>query len=184
LTMVPPFDHPWIIAGQGTLGLEILRERPDVAAVVVPIGGGGLAAGVAAAIKLSHAHVAVIGVEPSGADAMKRSVEAGMPVVLSSVKTIADGLMPVRPGDLTFAHVREFVDVIVTVDDPAIARAVGWIFDHAHLVAEPSGAATTAAVLEGHALRDLDRDAPIVAIISGGNMAMEMMPAVRELGKI
>ncbi len=97
--MVPPFDHEWIIAGQGTAGLEILDQCPDVAAVLVPIGGGGLAAGVAAAIKQSRPDVKVIGVEPAGAAAMKVSVDAGHPVTLPKTETIADGLMPVRPGD-------------------------------------------------------------------------------------
>ena len=110
LTMVPPFDHEWIIAGQGTAGLEILEQRPDVAAVLVPIGGGGLAAGVAAAIKQSKPSVRVIGVEPTGAAAMKASLDAGHPVTLARTESVADGLMPVRPGDLTFAHVKAFVD--------------------------------------------------------------------------
>src|SRR5688572_7928284 len=149
LTMVPPFDHEWIIAGQGTLGLELLEQCPDMAAVVVPIGGGGLAAGVAAAIKQTRPAVKVIGVEPAGAAKMRASLDAGHPVTLSSTATIADGLMPVRPGDLTFAHARRFIDRVITVDDPAIAEAVLWIFAHAKIVAEPSGAATTAAVRSG-----------------------------------
>ena len=128
LTMVPPFDHEWIIAGQGTAGLEILEQRPDVAAVLVPIGGGGLVSGVAAAVKQSRPDVKVIGVEPLGAAAMKASVDAGHLVTLPSTHTIADGLMPVRPGDLTFAHVQKFVDAVITVDDPAIVDAVLWIF--------------------------------------------------------
>jgi threonine dehydratase len=173
LTMVPPFDHEWIIAGQGTAGLEILEQRPDVAAVLVPIGGGGLAAGVAAAIKLSKPDVAVIGVEPVGAAAMKESVEAGHPVTLARTATIADGLMPVRPGDLTFAHVQKFVDHVITVEDTDIIRAVLWIFEHARLVAEPSGAATTAAVLSGALDAVLPAAGPVVAIVSGGNMAPE-----------
>ena len=173
LTMVPPFDHEWIIAGQGTAGLEILEQCPDVAAVLVPIGGGGLAAGVSAAIKQSAPHVAVIGVEPSGAAKMKASVDAGHPVTLPKTETIADGLMPVRPGDLTFAHVKKFVDLIITVEDPDIVKAVLWIFSNAHLVAEPSGAATTAAVLSGALDAAIDVKGPIVAIVSGGNMAAE-----------
>lgn len=178
LTMVPPFDHPWIIAGQGTAGLEILTQQPDVAAVLVPIGGGGLAAGVSAAIKQLAPHVTVIGVEPTGADAMKRSLAAGVPVTLDRVETIADGLMPVRPGDLTFAHLQAFADAVVTVDDAAIARAVLWLAEHAKLIVEPSGAATVAAVLEGaiHARVPLDR--PIVAIVSGGNMSLETLAAL------
>ena len=175
LTMVPPFDHEWIIAGQGTAGLEILEQCPDVAAVVVPIGGGGLVAGVAAAIKQSHPAVKVIGVEPVGAAAMKASVDAGHLVTLPRTETVADGLMPVRPGDLTFAHVQRFVDAVVTVDDPAIIDAVLWIFAAAKIVAEPSGAATTAAVLTGAVDAAARVDGPIVAIVSGGNMGVEKL---------
>jgi threonine dehydratase len=171
LTMVPPFDHEWIIAGQATAGLEILAQQPDVAAVLVPIGGGGLAAGVAAAIKLSTPDVLVIGVEPSGAAAMKDSVDAGHPVTLPKTDTIADGLMPVRPGDLTFAHVQKFIDCVITVEDRDIISAVLWIFENAKVVAEPSGAATTAAVLGGALDSAIRVDGPIVAVISGGNMS-------------
>jgi threonine dehydratase len=170
LTMVPPFDHEWIIAGQGTAGLEILEQRPDVAAVLVPIGGGGLVSGVAAAIKQSRPDVKVVGVEPVGAAAMKASVDAGHLVTLPSTHSIADGLMPVRPGELTFAHVQKFVDAVITVDDPAIVDAVLWIFASAKLVAEPSGAATTAAVLSGALDAAVRVSGPVVAIISGGNM--------------
>jgi threonine dehydratase len=177
LTMVPPFDHEWIIAGQGTAGLEILEQRPDVAVVVVPIGGGGLAAGVAAAIKQSKPSVRVIGVEPVGAAAMKASLEAGRPVTLARTESVADGLMPVRPGDLTFAHVKAFVDRVVTVDDPQIINAVRWTFEQAKIVAEPSGAASVAAALDDtlHRALSLDRRDPMVAIVSGGNIALEKL---------
>jgi threonine dehydratase len=175
LTMVPPFDHEWIIAGQGTAGLEILDQRPDVGTVVVPIGGGGLVAGVAAAVKLSRPRVRVIGVEPEGAAAMKASVEAGHPVTLEKTETIADGLMPVRPGDLTFAHVREFVDDIVTVTDLQILDAVLWLFSNAKIVAEPSGAASVAAALTAKPRMA----APIVAIVSGGNIGLDRLEELR-----
>jgi len=175
LTIVPPFDHEWIIAGQATAGLEILEQQPDVAAIVVPIGGGGLVAGVAAAIKPSHPDVRIVGVEPTGAAAMKASVDAGRPVTLPQTNSVADGLMPVRPGDLTFAHVRDLVNVVVTVDDEAIVDAVLWIFTNAKIVAEPSGAASVAAVLSG-AVDVPDRiEGPIVAIVSGGNMDLERL---------
>jgi threonine dehydratase len=177
LTMVPPFEHEWIIAGQGTVGLEILDQRPDVAAVVVPIGGGGLVAGVAAAIKQSNPGVRVIGVEPSGAAAMKASVDAGRAVTLPSTQSVADGLMPVRPGDLTLAHVQAYVDAVITVDDPDIVKAVLWMFREAKVVSEPSGAAAVAAVLTGAVDRvvALKASDPIVAIVSGGNIAIERL---------
>jgi threonine dehydratase len=176
LTMVPPFDHEWIIAGQGTTALEILEQCPDVAAVLVPIGGGGLAAGVSTAIKLSRPSVRVIGVEPAGAAAMKASLEAGYAITLDRTHSIADGLMPVRPGDLTFAHVRRFIDAVVTVDDGQIADAVLWLFDKASVLTEPSGAATVAAALAGAA----QVDGPVVAIVSGGNVTMERLEELRK----
>ena len=171
LTMVPPFDHEWIIAGQGTAGLEILEQQPDVAAVLVPIGGGGLVAGVAAAIKQTRPDVKVIGVEPAGAAAMKASVDAGYAVTLDRTDSIADGLMPVRPGDLTYAHVRAYVDRIVTVTDAQIIDAVLWTFEKAKIVAEPSGAATVAAALAAEA----GVEGPVVAIVSGGNMGLDRL---------
>lgn len=169
LTMVPPFDHEWIIAGQGTLGLEILEQCPSVETVLVPVGGGGLLAGVGAAIKHTRPSTRVVGVEPAGAAAMKASLEAGYAVTLPTTASVADGLMPVRPGDLTYAHAREFVDEIVTVDDDAIIDAVLWLFESAEIVAEPSGAATVAAALAGAA------KGATVAIVSGGNIDMEKL---------
>ena len=169
LTMVPPFDHPEIIAGQGTVGLEIMADAPQVDTVYVPIGGGGLIAGVAAAVKRARPAARVIGVEPVGAAAMARSVEAGAPVTLDSVASVADGLLPVRPGDLTFAHVAAFVDDIVTVEDDAIESAVRWLATRAKLVVEPSGAATVAAVLFS-GRRDARADGVAVAVLSGGNI--------------
>lgn len=177
LTMVPPFDHPWIIAGQGTAGLEILDQCPDVASVFVPIGGGGLVAGVAAALKQTRPEIKVIGVEPEGATAMKQSVDAGRPVTLPKTETIADGLMPVRPGDLPFAHVREFVDDIVTVTDLQIADTVLWLFANVKIVVEPSGAATVAAALTAKPRPP----APAVAIVSGGNLGMDKLEELRKL---
>jgi threonine dehydratase len=174
LTIVPPFDHPWIVAGQGTAGLEILEQRPDVAAVLVPIGGGGLAAGVAAAIKLSRPGVRVIGVEPAGAAKMKSSLDAGHPVTLDRSQSVADGLLPVRPGDLTFALVQQFVDEVVTVDDRAIIDAVLWLESSAKIVVEPSGAASVAAALAG-----AGAPGPAVAIISGGNIDPERLEEFR-----
>ena len=177
LTLVQPFDHEWIVAGQGTVGRELLEQCPTVATVVVPVGGGGLAAGLSAAIKLAKPEVRVVGVEPVGAATMTASLEAGQPVTLEKVSSLADGLLPVRPGDLTFAHMQRFVDEIVTVDDRSIAEAVVWLYRRAKLVVEPSGAASVAAVRQMGA--GVAR--PVVAILSGGNMAPETLATCVEL---
>lgn len=178
LAIVPPFDHEWIVAGQGTIGLEILEQAPQVSAVYVPCSGGGLLAGVSTAVKNLAPHVRVIGVEPSGASRMSCSLAVGSPVTLDKVSGIADGLLAVRPGDITFRHIKAHVDEIVAVDDRAIADAVRWIFEHARVVAEPSGAAAIAAVLT-RAQATWSRDGmtasrqtggPMVALISGGNV--------------
>jgi threonine dehydratase len=174
LTMVPPFDHALVIAGQGTCALEILDQVPDVGAIVVPVGGGGLLSGVAAAVKLSRPGVRVIGVEPAGAAKMTASLAAGQPVTLPSTSSIADGLMPVRPGDLTFAHTKAYVDEVVTVDDAEIAAAALWLFYEAKQVVEPSGAATTAAIRSGR----ITASGPVVAIVSGGNVAPATLAAL------
>jgi threonine dehydratase len=170
LVMVPPFDHPWIIAGQGTAGLEIVEQCPNVATVFVQVGGGGLAAGVSAAVKQLRPQVTVVAVEPSGAAKMKTSIEAGHPVTLDKTASIADGLLPVRPGDLTFAHVRAFVDRLVTVDDDQIVAAVRWLFREMKVVVEPSGAVSVAAALTDEAAL---RAGDVVAVLSGGNVETE-----------
>ncbi len=172
LTIVPPFDHRQIIIGQGTMGLEILEQCPDVGTVFVPAGGGGMASGVAAAIKLSKPSVRIVAVEPEGAPKMTKSLEAGQPITLPFSKSIADGLMNLRPGDITFAHIRQFVDEVVTVSEGAIATTVGWLFRNSRLVVEPSGAVTTAAVSLGLGDVDLTKG-PVVAVVSGGNVAPE-----------
>ncbi len=166
LTMVPPFDHPWIVAGQGTIGLEILEQRPDVQTVVVPVGGGGLLAGVAAAVKRRRPDVRVVGVEPAGAAKMTASLSAGRPVTLPASSSIADGLIAVRPGVVPFAHVRAFVDQLLTVSDAEIVEAMRWLHRTANIAAEPSGAAATAGVL----VHGGDFGVT-VAVVSGGNIA-------------
>jgi threonine dehydratase len=169
MTMVPPFDDAWIIAGQGTCGLEIVEQSPTLSAVYVPMGGGGLIAGVAAAIKSLRGDVRIVGVEPEGAPKMTASRAAGRPVTLPKTASIADGLLSVRPGDLTFAHVQALVDEVVTVDDQRIAAAVKWLFENAKVVAEPSGATSVAAVLRDES----DIALGTVAVISGGNLSPE-----------
>jgi threo-3-hydroxy-L-aspartate ammonia-lyase len=163
LTIVPPFDHPWIIAGAGTVGLEILEQCPQAATIFVPMGGGGQISGVSAAVKGMRSGVRVVGVEPTGAARMAASLAAHHPVTLDRAESVADGLLTLRPGDLTFAHVRAFVDEVVTVDDTEMIAAVRWLFREAHLVVEPSGAAATAAALRAGAPRS-------VAVVSGGNV--------------
>jgi threo-3-hydroxy-L-aspartate ammonia-lyase len=167
LTIIPAFDHPDIIAGQGTVGLEILADWPDVEAVVVPIGGGGLISGVGAWVKAARPDCLVIGVEPEHADAMARSVEAGVPVTIEPRPTIADGLMPLRPGDLTFGHARAHVDRIVRVSDAAIEAAARELATAGKLVVEFSGAATIAALLSGAWPPERRRTA---VVLSGGNI--------------
>jgi threo-3-hydroxy-L-aspartate ammonia-lyase len=175
LVMVPPFDHPDIIAGQGTVGLEIVAQLPTLVAVYVPMGGGGLVAGVAAAVKGLRPNVRVIGVEPAGAPKMSRSLEAGHPVTLERVRSIADGLLAVRPGNLPFAHVRSLVDDIAIVDDEELREAMRWLALDAKLVVEPSGVASVAAArrLAGPGTAGLH-----VAVVSGGNVRPELLAEV------
>ena len=166
MTMVPPFDNPWVIAGQGTVGLEILEQCPGVTTVFVPAGGGGLLSGISAAIKGMRNSVRIVGVEPEGAAKMSRSREVGRPVTLDHVSSIADGLLAVRPGDLTFEHVQRLVDDVVTVSDEQIRAALRWLFREASLVAEPSGAAAVAGAL----IQAPERSGLTVAVVSGGNV--------------
>jgi len=163
---VPPFNDPEIIAGQGTAGLEIVQDLPDVKAVVVQIGGGGLISGIAAAVKLSRPRVRVYGVEPEGAPKMYRSVREGRLVTIEEPSTVADGLKPVCASELTLEHVRRYVDGIVLVSDEEILEAARHMILREKLVVEPSGAATVAAVRSGK-LR-LPRG-PVVCVLSGGN---------------
>lgn len=168
-TLVPPYDDPTIIAGQGTVGLELVEDLPDVRTVLVPVGGGGLSAGVATAVKLLSPATTVIGVEPEGAPKLSRAREAGEPVTIVSTGGLADGLQAVRVGDVPFAHHQAYVDEVVTVADELLAPAVRHLLDRAKLVAEPSGAITVAALLAG-----LVRPAgPTVAVLSGGNIEWE-----------
>lgn len=166
LTLVPPYDHPWIIAGQGTVGREIIEDLPAAKLVLVPVGGGGLSAGVACAIKLMSPHTRVVGVEPAGAPKLSRAREAGGPVTLEGTRSIADGLMAVRIGTLNFAHHQAYLDDVVTVEDSATRDAVRFLLERDKLTAEPSGAITVAALLSG-AVKAEDHT---VCILSGGNI--------------
>lgn len=164
--LVPPFDDPLIIAGQGTAGLEIAEDLGHIDTVVVAVGGGGLSAGVSAAIKALRPETRVIGVEPEGAPKLTRARAAGMPVSLERTSSIADGLMAVRIGTLNFAHHEAFLDDVVTIPDEALAPAVRVLLDRAKLVSEPSGAITLAALLEGR----VDVTGTTVCVLSGGNV--------------
>lgn len=164
--LIHPFDHVDVIAGQGTLGLEILEQEPDVKTVLVPTGGGGLLAGVAIAIKATHPHVRVVGVQAAGAAAFPGSLAAGAPQQLESMKTMADGIAVGLPGDLTFAAVREHVDEILTVSEDLLSRALLALVERAKLVVEPAGAAAVAALLD----HPDGFETPVVAVLSGGNI--------------
>lgn len=173
LTMVPPFDHPDIMAGQGTVGLEIVEEWPEVDTVLVPIGGGGLASGVAVAVRALRPDARIIGVEPVGGASMKAALDAGHTVALDRVSSIADGLIPVQAGELTFSHFRDLADGVVTVEDEAIREATKFLLGHHHLVVEFSGAATTAAIQSGAV--DV-KGRRVAVIISGGNLDPSFLP--------
>ena len=173
-TLVPPYDDPLIIAGQGTIGLEIIEDLPGVATVLVPVGGGGLSAGVAAAVKLHRPEARVVGVEPTGAPKLSRARAASSPVRLNETSSIADGLLAVEIGHLTFAHHQRYIDDVVLVDDSAMRRAMRLLLDRAKLVAEPSGAITAAAMMEGAA----QFAAPAVVVLSGGNIEWDGLSSV------
>ncbi|WP_244931794.1 threonine ammonia-lyase [Nocardioides sp. W7] len=164
--LIHPFDHPDIVAGQGTAGLEILEQVPDVQTVLVPTGGGGLLAGIAIAIKSLRPGVRVVGVQAAGAAAYPASLASGRPVALESMQTMADGIAVGLPGELTFAAVRDHVDEILTVSEEDLSRALLALVERAKMIVEPAGAAAVAAMLD-----DPGRFAsPAVAVLSGGNV--------------
>lgn len=165
-TLVPPYDDPTIIAGQGTVGLEIVEQLRGVATVLVPVGGGGLSAGVATAVKLAAPGARVVGVEPAGAPKLTRARAAGAPVRLEHTSSIADGLLAVEIGRLPFAHHARYVDDVVLVEEAAIRDAVRLLLDRSKLVAEPSGAITVAALMAGA----VTVAGPVALVLSGGNV--------------
>ena len=177
-TFIHPFDDPMVIAGQGTIGLEIMDDLPDVDTIVVPIGGGGLASGVASAVKMLHPNVRVIGVQAAGAAGMKASIEAGHVVSLDTAKTIADGIAVKKPGELTFALCSKYLDEIVTVDDDEIAQAILFLMERGKMVAEGAGAAPVAAIMN----RKFDVSGKVAAVISGGNIDVTMISRIIEKG--
>lgn len=164
--LIHPFDHEHVVAGQGTLGLEILDKIPDVKTVVVCTGGGGLLAGVAYAIKQLKPDVKVIGVQAEGASTYPQSLEAGTPIVRERMNTMADGIAIARPGDVPFELVQQYVDEFRIVSEDELSRAVLMLLERAKLVVEPSGAAATAAVMQA----PQDFEPPVAITLSGGNV--------------
>jgi threonine dehydratase len=164
--LVHPFNHPHIIAGQGTIGCEIVDELSDVGTVVVPMGGGGLMSGIAAAVKALRPGARMVGVQASGAAAYPPSIDRGSPVTLEHMSTIADGIACNSPGELTLSHVQALVDDVVCVSDDAIAEALVFAVERMKLVLEPAGAAGVAAALANPTLMK----PPVLVVLSGGNI--------------
>jgi threonine dehydratase len=179
---IPPFDHPDVIAGQGTVGLEILSQVPDVTTVIVPIGGGGLMAGVSSAIKQKAAElgktVKIIGVQAENAAAYPPSLKAGHPVEVTVGSTICDGIAVQKPGTLNFDIIEAMVDEVVTVSDDDTARAILVLLERAKMVVEPAGAVGVAAILAGK----IRATGPTVVILSGGNIDPMIMERVISRG--
>jgi len=173
LRFVHPFDDEEVVAGHGSAALEIMEDLPDVGAIIVPVGGGGLVSGVAAAAAAVRPNVAVWGVEPEGADAMCRSLEAGHAVHLDAVDTIADGLAAPMAGVLNHALVAAFARGVVTVSDVEIVRALRLLLERTKLLVEPAGAAGLAALLAERI--PLTGDAPVAVLLSGGNVALSAL---------
>ena len=176
-TYIHPFDDEQLIMGQGTVGLEIYRDWPDVDVVVVPIGGGGLISGISMALKSLNPKIRVIGVESSGAPGMQKSVQEGRLVTLDRVDCIIDGLRVKRVGEKTFEIVRQYVDEVVTLPDEQIFDAVVWTMHHAKLVPEGAAAAPVAALL--HGLVKAPAGSKIVCVLSGGNVNLDQLRGLR-----
>ena len=170
LTMIPPYDDMDIIAGQGTVGREIVSDWPDVQAILVPVGGGGLISGIGAWVREAIPNCRIIGVQSEAIPSMKVSLERGEPTSVPAKKTIADGLMPLRPGDITFAHARQLVDEIVTIPDEAMREAAAILHARSSMVVEYSGAAAVAALLAKSWKPEGKRT---VCVVTGGNIDPE-----------
>ncbi|MCZ2527679.1 threonine ammonia-lyase [Streptomyces sp. HB2AG] len=175
---IHPFDHPDVVAGQGTVGLEILEQCPEVRTIVVGIGGGGLAAGIAVAVKELRPDVKVVGVQAEGAAAYPPSLAAGHPVALEKVATMADGIMVGRPGDVPFGIVGSLVDEVRTVSEDELSSALLLCLERAKLVVEPAGASPVAALLSAPDAFE----GPVVAVLSGGNVDPLLMQRILRHG--
>ncbi len=177
---IHPFDHPDIVAGQGTVGLEILDQCPDVRTIVVSTGGGGLASGIATAVKQIRPDVRIVGVQAAGAAAFPASLAEGRPVPLKTMATMADGIAVGCPGDLTFDLVRDLVDEVVAVSEEALSRALLLCLERAKLVVEPAGVAGVAAIMEEPGRFE----PPVVTVLSGGNIDPVLLLRVIQNGMI
>ncbi|MDY7087508.1 MAG: threonine ammonia-lyase [Actinomycetota bacterium] len=178
--LIHPFDHPDVIAGQGTVALEILEQCPEVTTIVTAVGGGGLISGVAVAAKALRPGIRVVGVQAAGAAAYPPSLAAGAPAKLDRAVTIADGIAVLRPGELPFAHVSKLVDEVVTVTDEDLSAALLVLLERHKMVVEPAGGAAVAALLTG--AYTPPADGPVVAILSGGNIDPMLLLRVIEHG--
>ncbi|SEH54285.1 threonine dehydratase [Mycolicibacterium rutilum] len=166
--LIHPFDHADVVAGQGTVGLEIIEQIPDVATIVVPTGGGGLLAGIASAANYLAPQVQVIGVQSASAAAWPSSLAAGQPVRAESMQTMADGIAVALPGVVPYAHVKQFAHSVQTVSEEALSRALLLCMERAKLIVEPAGAAAVAALMTS--ALDLELHGPVCAVLSGGNI--------------
>ncbi|MEV6108788.1 threonine ammonia-lyase [Streptomyces sp. NPDC051940] len=178
--LIHPFDHPDVVAGQGTVGLEILEQCPEVRTVVVGVGGGGLAAGIAVAVRTLRPDVRIVGVQAEGAAAYPPSLAAGRPVALESVATMADGIKVARPGDVPFKIIGDLVDEVRTVTEDELASALLLCLERAKLVVEPAGAASVAALLAD----PRGFEGPVVAVLSGGNVDPLLLQRVLRHGMV
>ena len=174
LALVAPYDDPDIIAGQGTVALELLDDVPDLDALVVPVGGGGLAAGCAILARSRRPSIRLLGVEPEDADDTRQSIEAGRPVRIPAPRTIADGLRAVEPGEITFEINRRLLDAVVTVSDSEIRQAMRLLLERMKILVEPSGACALAAVLSGKT----SLQGRIGVVLSGGNVEIAALPTL------
>jgi threonine dehydratase len=180
-TFIHPFDDPDVISGQGTIGLELLEQVPDLEAVVVPIGGGGLISGVGCALKEMNPKIRVIGVEQEKLPSMLRAREAGAPVSIAAAATIADGIAVRRAGQLTLPFVNRYIDEIVTVDDEEIASAILMLLEQEKTLAEGAGAAALAAIVQG---KTKLRHRRTVALVCGGNIDVTLLAKIIERGLV
>ncbi len=168
-TFVHPFNDPFVIAGQGTVGLELLEDIPDLDTIIVPVGGGGLVSGISVAAKTLNPNIKMIGVQPEGASAVYQSLKAGKIVEVDSVNTVADGLAARKTLDLTFRIIKKYVDDILLVTENEIGEAVLALLGEAHILAEPSGAASSAALLFRYHPKPKEK---VAVIVSGANISM------------